>query len=46
MDMNLLREIVTVVSFVAFVAILAYVAYPGNRKRFDEAAQLPFEEDK
>lgn len=46
MDMNLLRVIVTVASFAAFVAILAYVAYPGNRKHFEEAARLPFDEER
>ncbi len=45
MDMNLLREIVTVASFAAFVAILAYAAWPANRERFDQAARLPFDED-
>ena len=44
MDMNLLREVVTVVSFVTFVAIVAWAAHPGNRTKFDEAARLPLED--
>jgi len=43
-DMNVVREIVTVVSFLAFVAILAWVTYKGNAERFDAASRLPFEE--
>ena len=46
MDINLLREAVTVFSFLAFVAIVAYALYPGNRRRFDEAARLPMEDDR
>ena len=45
MDMNLVREVVTVLSFAAFVGVIAYAAWPGNRRRFDEAARLPLDED-
>ena len=45
MDINLLREAVTVLSFLAFVAIVAYAVYPGNRRRFDEAARIPTDDD-
>ena len=41
-DMNLVREAVTVASFLAFVAILAYAIHPRNRARFEEASRLPF----
>ena len=44
LDMNTMREIVTVVSFLAFVAICAWAISKGNRARFDAAARLPFEE--
>jgi cytochrome c oxidase cbb3-type subunit 4 len=44
MDMNLLREVVTVVSFATFVAIVAWAAHPGNRAKFDEAARLPLDD--
>jgi len=43
-DMNTLREIVTVVSFLAFVGIVAWVVHKPNAERFDAAARLPFEE--
>jgi len=45
MDINTLREIVTVVSFVVFVGIMAWAASGTNRQSFEEAARLPFEED-
>lgn len=45
MDVNLLREIVTVASFLTFVGIVAYAASPRMGKRFDEAARLPPDED-
>jgi cbb3-type cytochrome oxidase subunit 3 len=28
-----------------FVAVLVYVCRPGNRKKFEDAAQIPFKED-
>ena len=45
MDINVVREVVTVVSFLAFVAILAYAIHPANRERFENAARLPFDEE-
>jgi cytochrome c oxidase cbb3-type subunit 4 len=45
MDINLLREASTVVSFGVFVGIIWFAAHPGNKKRFDEAARLPLEEE-
>ena len=45
MDINLIRETVTVLSFAAFVAIVAWAVHPGNRRRFDEAARLPVDDD-
>ena len=42
MDIDDLRALLTVLAFVAFVGIVVW-AYSRNRKRrFDEAAQLPF----
>ncbi|HZZ93736.1 MAG TPA: cbb3-type cytochrome c oxidase subunit 3 [Usitatibacter sp.] len=38
MDMNLLREVVTVVSFLTFIGILRYALHPANKARFEEAA--------
>lgn len=43
MDVNDLRAAVTVLSFVCFAGIVAWAWSRGNRARFDEAAQLPFE---
>ncbi|HZV20407.1 MAG TPA: cbb3-type cytochrome c oxidase subunit 3 [Hyphomicrobiales bacterium] len=28
-----------------FAAVLAYVFWPGNRKSFEEASRIPFEQD-
>lgn len=45
MDINLLREAVTVLSFGTFVGIVAFAVHPGNRKRFEEAARLALDDD-
>ena len=45
MDINLLREAVTVLSFAGFLGIVAFAVHPGNRARFDEAARLPLDDD-
>ena len=45
MDVNLLREAVTVLSFACFLAIVAFAAHPRNRQRFEEAARLPLDEE-
>ncbi len=45
MDINVLREIVTVVSFLTFIGIVAWAVAPGNRARFEQAARLPLEEE-
>jgi cytochrome c oxidase cbb3-type subunit 4 len=45
MDINILREAVTVMSFVVFMGIVAFAAFPGNESRFDEAAKLPPDEE-
>lgn len=44
-DINVLRSLVTVVSFVAFVGIVLWVYARRNAKDFDQAANLPFEQD-
>ena len=45
MDIMDMRVIVTVVSFVVFLLIVLW-AYSGRqKKRFDEAANLPFADD-
>ena len=45
MDINDLGALVTAVSFVVFVAIVVWAYSKHQKKRFDEAAQLPFEEE-
>jgi cbb3-type cytochrome oxidase subunit 3 len=45
MDINLLREAVTVLSFIGFGAIVAYAVHPANRRRFDEAARIAMDDD-
>jgi cytochrome c oxidase cbb3-type subunit 4 len=42
MELNELRIIVTLGSFVMFAVIAAWACWPGNRDRFQDAAQLPF----
>ena len=43
---SVLSQTVVLILFVAlFVIVLAYVFWPGNKKGFDEAAQLPLEDD-
>ncbi len=45
MDINDLRSIVTVLAFATFIGIVLW-AYSGRRRAaFDEAANLPFNED-
>ncbi len=45
MDINLLRSIVTVLAFALFIGIVVWAWSSRNKTRFEEAAQLPFEED-
>jgi cytochrome c oxidase cbb3-type subunit IV len=43
---SVLSQIVVLVLFVGlFIAIVAYVFWPGNKKKFDDAAQLPLDDD-
>ena len=43
-DITFLREAMTVVSFVVFIGIVWFAVHPINRRRFEEAAQLPPDE--
>jgi cytochrome c oxidase cbb3-type subunit 4 len=45
MDINTLRSIVTVVTFLIFIGVVVWAWSSRNAKGFDEAAQLPFEQD-
>ncbi len=44
-DVNTLRSVATVVSFVTFIGILMWAYSRRNRADFEEAANLPFEQD-
>ncbi len=45
MDINILRILATVLSFVVFVGIVVWALSHRNDKDFQEAANLPFEQD-
>ena len=45
MDVNDLRAAITLLSFVAFIGVIAWAWSRRNKKRFDEAANLPFADD-
>lgn len=45
MNINDLRSIVTVISLLTFVGIVAWAWSKRNQSAFEEAAQLPFNED-
>ena len=46
MDLNDLRSAVTVVSMLTFVGIALWAWSRRNQARFDEAAQLPFVDER
>jgi cytochrome c oxidase cbb3-type subunit IV len=45
-DVNDVRIAFTVLSLLAFLGVLAWVVLARNRAGFDEAARLPFAEDR
>ena len=45
MDVNDLRAALTLLSLVAFIGVIAWACSRRNRKRFDDAANLPFADD-
>ena len=45
MDITTMRITVTLVSFAGFGGIWVWAYSRRNKARFDEAAQLPFEQD-
>ena len=45
MDVNLLREIVTVVSFGTFAGIVWWAMRPRNARKFEEAARQPLQDE-
>ena len=41
-----ITQVVALLLFVAlFIGVLIYAFWPGNKKRFEAAARLPFEKD-
>ena len=44
-DINTLRSAATVVSFLTFIGILVWAYSRRNAADFEEAAQLPFDQD-
>ena len=42
MDVNDIRDLVTLLSFAFFLALMAWVYWPARRGAYDSAAQLPF----
>ncbi len=45
MDITTLRIVATLVSFASFIGIVIWVLDRRKTQRFEEAAQLPFQED-
>ncbi|MCX7945430.1 MAG: cbb3-type cytochrome c oxidase subunit 3 [Hydrogenophilus sp.] len=45
MDVNDWRALVTVLAFVSFLGIVGWAYSQRAKKRFDEAAQIPFLEE-
>lgn len=45
MDQNEMRAVITAVSLIVFLAIAFWAYSRQNKKRFDEASQLPFADD-
>jgi cytochrome c oxidase cbb3-type subunit 4 len=45
MDVNTVRGLLTLAFLVAFLAIVFYAWSGRNRRRFDEAARLPLDEN-
>jgi cytochrome c oxidase cbb3-type subunit 4 len=41
----MLHSIGTVLAFLAFIAICIWAYSPSKKKQFDDAAQLPFDEE-
>ena len=45
MDINIVRDAVTVISFLIFMGILLWAYGTGSKRGFDQAAMIPFEDD-
>jgi len=44
-DINTLRSLATVAALISFLGIVAWAYARRNRADFEQAAQLPFEQD-
>jgi cytochrome c oxidase cbb3-type subunit 4 len=45
MDVNTLRIVATLASFVTFIIICGWAWARANRPAFEQAAQIPFQQD-
>lgn len=43
MDINLIREAVTVVALLTFLGIAFWAWKPGNKSRFEQDGRIPFD---
>lgn len=43
---TVISQVVALILFIAlFLGVIAYVFWPGNKKKFDEAARQPLEDE-
>ena len=43
---TVISQVVALLLFLAlFIGVIVYVFWPGNKKKFDEAAKLPLEDE-
>lgn len=43
---TVISQVVALLLFIAlFIGVIIYVFWPGNKKKFDEAAKLPLEDE-
>lgn len=43
---TVVSQVVALILFLAlFIGVIVYVFWPGNKKKFDEAAKLPLEDE-
>lgn len=45
LDINMLRSVATVAAFITFIGIVAWAYSRRNAADFEEAANLPFDQD-
>ena len=45
MDINTMRSVVTLISLLVFIGIVVWACSRRRKSDFDEAAQLPFQQD-